>query len=126
MKVNNNFKIKSNTYSSKDCSHHTNTMKLLKNHILKYSVNQFDVTRLDSLKFTYNRSIKMSNFSANGANIRQPGSRVFSFTWSQSKKVSNMLATSVTFKKPAIQNLNMKVSDNLVNTLTQQRVLSFK
>ena len=44
--VNNNFQIKSNTYSSKDCSHHTTTMELLKVHIefLKYSVNQFDWT----------------------------------------------------------------------------------
>ena len=48
----------------------------------------------------------MSNFSENGANIRQP-----------------VLATSVNFKKPATQNPNLKVSDNLVNTLTQQSII---
>ena len=34
-----------------------------------------------------------------------------------------MLATSVTFKKPATKNPNVKVSDNLVNTLTQQSII---
>ena len=124
--MNNNFQIKSNTYSSKDFSHHTTTIELLKVHIevLKYSVNQFDVTRLDSFKFHIESKHKDVKLLCKWCNYQATRKESLYFQ-SQSKKVSNMLATSVTFKKPAIQNLNMKVSDNLVNTLTQQRVLSF-
>ena len=56
----------------------------------------------------------MSNFGANGKNIRQPGRKVVSFTWNQRKKVLNMLATNVTFKKPVTYDQNRKVLDDLV------------
>ena len=56
----------------------------------------------------------MSNFGANGKNIRQPGRKVVSFTWNQRKKVLNMLATNVTFKKPVTYDQNRKALDDLV------------